>query len=187
MMRNLNKKKGFSLATAILMAMLFVLTGALVNDAKAGQKMNPCGVNPCGVSNPCGAKMKDASDITPIRKWQMNNYAKVAERGERLWVETTLGKSGKSCASCHPNGANLNSKPYPKYIKMADDVLTLDQMINFCMINPMKGKALSWNSQKMTALAAYVSNHSKAANPCGMKNPCGVMNPCAGKNPCGGM
>jgi cytochrome c len=72
---------------------------------------------------------------------------------------------------------------------MADDTLTLDQMINFCMINPMKGKRIEWNSQKMTALAAYVASHSGATNPCSVKNPCGVnpcaSNPCATKNPCG--
>jgi cytochrome c len=79
---------------------------------------------------------------------------------------------------------------------MADDILTLDQMINFCMKNPMKGKPLGWNSQRMTALAAYVTAHSDGGagganpcavnpcNPCAGKNPC-AANPCAGKNPCG--
>jgi len=112
-----------------------------------------------------------------IRKYRMTDEAAVLRLGERLWTDTTLGRSGSSCSTCHPGGALLNSRPYPKYIGMADDVLTLDQMINFCMKNPMKAKPLGWNSQKMTALAAYVTAHSggAAANPCSAKNPC---NPC---------
>ena len=60
-------------------------------------------------------------------------------------------------------------------MKMADDILTLDQMINFCMMNPMKGKPLSWQSVEMTALAAYARDHAtggETANPCAMKQPC---------------
>ena len=58
---------------------------------------------------------------------------------------------------------------------MAGDIVTMDQMINFCMINPMKGKPLAWNSQEMTALGAYITANSKeSAMP--------MMNPCAPKN-----
>ncbi|OGQ56049.1 MAG: hypothetical protein A3J24_05995 [Deltaproteobacteria bacterium RIFCSPLOWO2_02_FULL_53_8] len=55
------------------------------------------------------------------------------------------------------------------------------------MTNPMKGKPLAWNSQEMTALAAYItanSMESAAMNPCNMKNPCNLKNPCDMKNPC---
>ncbi len=198
-------KAGFSLAAAMLLTIALTLTVASVQDATAGQKMNPCGMNPCstkssnpcGIINPCGAKMSNPCGMSnpcsakmknkPIRNYPLKDYGKVVDRGERLWVDSTLGKSGLSCSTCHPKGktSNLNSKPYPKYIKMADDVLTLDQMINFCMVNPMKGKPLGWNSQKMTSLAAYVSNNSTGvANPCGTKNPCAINNPCSTNNPC---
>ena len=97
----------------------------------------------------------------PIRKWPLKNYKQVLKKGARLWNDTKLGTSGTSCASCHPNGALLSPKPYPRHIKMTGDIVTLDQMINFCMINPMKAKPLNWNSQKMTALAAYIMRQSR--------------------------
>src|SRR3990172_8532787 len=92
------------------------------------------------------------------------------------------------CAAKNPCG--MKNPPFPKYLKMPNDILTLDQMINFCMINPMKGKALKWNSSEITAIAAYVQANAKEegepANPCAMKHPCGRKHPCGMKNPCGG-
>lgn len=144
--------------------------------------------------NPCASKTK------PIRKKQVTDYKKLLKYGKKLWNDKKLGKAkGTSCNTCHPNGAMLNSKPYPKFINMASEILTVDQMINFCMLNPMKTKALKWNSKEMTALAAYITKHSmtkgqgkmkhdmmnpcmKMMNPCmKMKNPCmKMMNPCSG-------
>ncbi|MCK4738600.1 MAG: hypothetical protein KAT46_01505 [Deltaproteobacteria bacterium] len=137
--------------------------------------------------NPCSSKSM------PIRKKQVTNYKKLLKYGKKLWNDEKFGKAkGTSCNTCHPNGALLNSKPYPKYIKMAGEILTVDQMINFCMINPMKTKALKWNSKEMTAIAAYIAKHTMTKsqgkmkhdmmNPCmKMKNPCNkMMNPCSG-------
>ena len=130
-------------------------------------------------NNPCSSKVKQ------IRKYPLNSMDDVMERAEKLGNDTSLGKSGTSCATCHPDGADLKNEPYPRYIEMADDILTLDQMINFCMMNPMKGKPIKWNHQRMTALAAYVKTHSDGyGHPCGMKHPCG-SNPCSMKHPCG--
>ncbi len=130
------------------------------------------------MANPCAAKVKQ------IRKYPMKNMDKVLELGEKLWNDPNLGGAGISCATCHPGGKGLKNEPFPRYIKMADDILTLDQMINFCMINPMKGERLSWNHQKMTALAAYVKAHTgEEAHPCAVKHPCAAQ-PCA-KHPCG--
>ena len=115
-----------------------------------GKKKNPCEKNPCArnpcAKNPC-AKNPCASKNTPIRKKQVTDQKKLLTYGKALWNDEKLGKvKGTSCSTCHPGGALLNSKPYPRHIKMAGDILTLDQMINFCMINPMKAKPLKWNS-----------------------------------------
>jgi cytochrome c len=121
----------------------------------------------------------------PIRKTAITDNAKLMEMSEKLWNNTKLGKSGTACATCHADGKGLKKAPFPKYIKMANDILTLDQMINFCMMNPMKGKPLQWSSPEMTALAAYAQSHAKEegapANPCAAKNPCGMKNPCGKK------
>ena len=135
---------------------------------------NPCAANPCA-ANPCAANPCAAN--TPIRGDRVTDAQLLLEEGTRLWSDTGLGTSGFSCALCHPGGQGLYSEPYPKYIKMAGDIITLDQMINFCMKNPMKADYLPWNSAEMTALAAYVTaNISGPKNPC---NPGPAMNPCS--------
>lgn len=194
-MRLTNKR--ILLALSLTLSMVLTLAasgGALSADKHPGA--NPCAANPCAAMNPCSMKnpcaaIQASSDNVPIRRWPLKDYKKVVERGTLLWNDTRLGTSGVSCASCHPNGALLNAKPFPKHIKMTGDIVTLDQMINFCMINPMKAaKPLAWNSQKLTALAAYVTEQTLkkknpcAANPCSM-NPCATRNPCSMKNPCG--
>ena len=151
--------------------------------------MNPCATKEM-MKTPCDMKAMPAGGATPIREKAIKDPAKLARQGNALWADATLGTSGNSCSTCHPNGAGLKSTPWPKFISMADDTLTVDQMINFCMLNPMKAKPLEWNSQKMTALAAYVAANSgkggEAVNPCAMKkmkNPCDMKGNM--KNPCG--
>jgi len=90
--------------------------------------------------------------------------------GRRLFKESSLGTNGRSCNSCHlnmgksekkgPMGAMnfLNRKPYPHYFMMAKKVLSLDQTINFCIQMALKGKALTWDDPKLTALNAYISS-----------------------------
>jgi hypothetical protein len=96
--------------------------------------------------------------------------------GEKLWNDTSLSTVGVSCGTCHPDGAGLKSEDYPRYIKMAGDVLTKTQMINFCMLNPMQaGRVFPQNHQNLTYIEAYIKAH-EGSNPCGA-NPCGA-NPC---------
>lgn len=166
---------------------------------------NPCGgiKNPCGVKNPCSA----APDIKPIRSKHTKDYSKLIAMGKKLWNNDSLGKSGLSCMSCHDDHQDLYPEKglsWPRYVNMPQDILTLDQMINFCMINPMEGKQLNPNSIKMTAMAAYYMHYMKSSksmgkgqpmNPCGvempgrgeMQNPCSAEMPGKGKmrNPCG--
>lgn len=92
------------------------------------------------------------------------------KRGKMLFMDTKLGTVGMSCNSCHMEGGTKDGKMgemkikafnnlarfYPKYFMMAKKVMTLDQVINWCIVNPMKGEALTWDSQKLADLAAYV-------------------------------
>lgn len=183
-----------------VVAILMVLPLAVSSEVVSAAEKNPCASNPCGknpcMKNPCGKNpcAKNPCGANPcamkpkaIRKKAITDNAKLLEKGDKLWNDTKLGTSGLACGTCHPDGSGLKSDPFPKYIKMANDILTLDQMIGFCMMNPMKAKPLPWNSEKLTALATYAQTHGKGGepvNPCAMKQPCGKKNPCA-KNPCG--
>ncbi len=153
---------------------------------------NPCAANPCAAKNPCATN--PCASNPPLRNKAFKSNRKAVKAGKKLWNNTKLGTSGLSCNSCHSNGMQLNldkADPFPHYVAMPNDVVTLDQMINYCMVNPMKADALPWESREMTAMAAYyqhlVKKHKKGVmkNPCAA-NPCAMKNPCAGKNPCRG-
>ena len=163
-------KKEFGVLMAAVIFFAFTATVFAVEPAQSVQMAKEG--NPCAVKNPC------ASKNIPIRKNPIKDSARLKEMGEKLWGATALGTSGMACGTCHPNGTGLKKEPFPKYVNMTGDIVTMDQMINFCMMNPMKGKPLEWNSQEMTALAAYITANSKESaapmNPCAMKNPCGM-------------
>ncbi len=158
---------------------------------------NPCykhkAKNSCNPCNPCGG----ADKISFFRDHKFSNLKEAIFYGERLASDPSLGNSGKSCDKCHKGGRSFKKsikRSYPHYVKIAEDVVTLDQMINFCMVNHLKTKPLSYGSREMSALAAYtmaVYPQEYAANfghnPCAINegNPCAknACNPCA-KNAC---
>jgi thiosulfate dehydrogenase len=98
--------------------------------------------------------------------------AKSIENGKKLFNDKTLGTSGQTCNSCHMEGGtkagkmaemtvsafdNLAAK-YPKYLATAQRVMTLDQIVNWCILKAMQGKALAWDDQKLTDLTAYCAS-----------------------------
>ncbi len=88
----------------------------------------------------------------------------LAAAGQELWTDASLGTAGLSCASCHVGGAQFKDsfkQPYPHQVAMAKSMADLEsinaeQMVQFCMIVPMKGEPLAWDSRELAALAAYV-------------------------------
>jgi len=110
---------------------------------------------------------KQAAEVDPQAELQ-----KSIERGKALFMDANLGTSGMSCNSCHIEGGTKDHKmgemtmkafdnlaaKYPKYFMMGKRVATLDQVVNMCIANAMKGKPLSWDDQKLTDLAAYVAS-----------------------------
>jgi cytochrome c len=101
--------------------------------------------------------------------------AKSVANGKKLFNDKTLGTNEMTCNSCHMEGGTKDGKmgdmvvpawdnlapKYPKYFKMADRVYTLDQVVQFCIVNPLKGKALAWDDQKLTDLTAYCASVKK--------------------------
>ena len=92
-------------------------------------------------------------------------------RGKALFVDESLGTNGMSCNSCHVEGGTKPgkmgdmeippftdvAKKYPMYFKMAEKVMTLDQVINWCILTPMEGKPLTWDDQRLADLTTYVT------------------------------
>ena len=112
-----------------------------------GSMKNPCSMNPCS-----------ANVNTPIRSHAFDSFKQAAAAGKKLWGDESLGISGLACLSCHADNELLNLDrvgQFPHFVKMVGEVVSLDQMINYCMLNPMKGKQFAKNSKELTAMAAY--------------------------------
>jgi len=113
---------------------------------------NPC--NPCAMPSGQGT-----SHNTPIRPHAFDTFQQAVALGQKLWSDDEhLGENGVSCLSCHSGFDKLHfeaNQNFPHFVPMTGDVVTLDQMINYCLLNPMGGKALDPNSREMTAMAAF--------------------------------
>jgi len=91
-----------------------------------------------------------------LDRWNAE-YMSVVKQGRELWTSGTLGTNGVACAQCHPNGANTHPETYPKFQQQLGRVVPLRDMINWCLQNPLEGKALEANDPKMVAIEAYLS------------------------------
>ncbi len=72
------------------------------------------------------------------------------ELGKRLFNDTTLGTTGKSCNTCHTDGKDLS--------KAASIEKELPGIINACITQNLKGKALNVNSVEMKSLILYIKS-----------------------------
>jgi len=73
------------------------------------------------------------------------------EKGQQLFTSETLGTSGRSCATCHPDGQKL------KGVGSSDDN-ELAETVNRCITGPLKGKRLDPASSDMKSLVLYLKS-----------------------------
>lgn len=76
-------------------------------------------------------------------------------KGDGLWHNPGLGTNGLACGNCHPDGSASNPHTFPKFQTNLGKVGTLREMINWCIMVPMQGKALALDSEDMIAMEAY--------------------------------
>ena len=95
-----------------------------------------------------------------LNRWQ-EQFVKVVKDGRELWTSPTLGTNGVACAQCHPNAANTHPETYPKFQKQLGKVAPLWEMVNWCIRNPLEGKALAADDYKMIALQAYITQERR--------------------------
>jgi len=91
-----------------------------------------------------------------LERWQ-REFMTVVMEGEKLFHSSTLGKNKVSCDQCHPNGANTHPETYPKFQKQIGKVVSLFEMVNWCLRNPLEGESLAADDPKMVALLAYIT------------------------------
>ncbi len=71
------------------------------------------------------------------------------EKGKKLFHDPSLGTTGKSCNSCHPEGKGLEK---------AGSRPDLRDIINGCLTIPLKGKAIDPTSEEMESLVLYIKS-----------------------------
>ena len=94
--------------------------------------------------------------------------ADLVAKGEALWNDKSLSKKGKTaCSSCHKGNTRMFKKtflePYPHKAKMPfkkgkANTVSVEDMIQFCMIVPMKAQPFAWDSEDLAALVAYTED-----------------------------
>jgi len=95
-----------------------------------------------------------------VERWQ-GEFMSVVEKGRALWTSPDLGTNGVACAQCHPNGANTHPETYPKFQQQLGKVIALRDMINWCLQNPLEGKALKADDPDMVAIEAYLAHERR--------------------------
>ena len=83
------------------------------------------------------------------------------DRGKALFNDTKLGggTSGKSCATCHPDGKGLEGVGSKKEWKNpGGEFKSLEEAVNVCITMALKGTALDVKSEQMKDLVAYLNS-----------------------------
>ncbi len=99
-----------------------------------------------------------ADDFTEddLKRWNQE-FMSVVTSGEKLFHSPELGTNKVSCDQCHPNAANTHPETYPKFQQQLGRVITLSEMINWCIQNPLEGEPLPLDDARMTALLSYIT------------------------------
>ncbi len=88
-------------------------------------------------------------------RWD-REFMTVVMEGEKLF-HSALGSNKVSCDQCHPNAANTHPETYPKFQQQIGRVVSLFEMVNWCIRNPLEGDPLAADDPKMVALLSYIT------------------------------
>jgi len=79
------------------------------------------------------------------------------ERGKTLFNDPKAFGGKKSCNECHPDGRGLkNSAAKKEFHIMGKNQKSLEEAVNFCIVNANMGKAIDKNSDEMKDMVAYL-------------------------------
>ncbi len=87
-----------------------------------------------------------------------------AEVGRRLFNDPKLSAlNQRSCATCHTDRRTqapdlAKSPPWPHAVEAQGGVLTLDQMIQICLVKQMGLGSLPWDHNFIAALASHLES-----------------------------
>jgi thiosulfate dehydrogenase len=83
---------------------------------------------------------------------------KLAVAGSRVFHSADeLGSTiAVSCDMCHPHAANTHPETYPKFQTQIGQVALLRDMINWCLIHPVRADPMDADDPRMRAMEAYI-------------------------------
>jgi len=102
------------------------------------------------------AAAADPFSAEDVAHWQ-SQFMDVVQTGRALWVDPKLGANNVTCGQCHPNAADTHPETYPKFQKQLGRVVLLWEMINWCLRNPLEGRAMAPDDARLIALQAYMT------------------------------
>ncbi len=79
----------------------------------------------------------------------------VVHHGDDMWHGGAPQTNGLACGNCHPDGAAIGPQTFPKYQLDMGAVVTLRDMINWCIAVPLAGQMLDPNGDDMKSMEAY--------------------------------
>jgi len=89
-----------------------------------------------------------------LERWD-KEFMSVVTKGDKLF-HSAIGTNKVSCDQCHPNAANTHPETYPKFQQQLGRVVSLFEMVNWCIQNPLEGEPLLADDPKMVALLSYI-------------------------------
>jgi sulfur-oxidizing protein SoxA len=99
--------------------------------------------------------MQDDETANPGTLWVL--------QGESLWAKKA-GAAAKSCQDCHGDaeaGMKGVAAHYPAFDPILARPLDLEQRINHCRTEHQRAEPLTWESEDLLALTAFVARHSR--------------------------
>lgn len=88
------------------------------------------------------------------------------KQGKALFRDSSFADGEKACNACHPDGRGLKKAGQKKRFRiMGKTQNSLEEAVNFCIVNANKGKAISENSGDMKDMVAYIKSLGKEAAP----------------------
>jgi mono/diheme cytochrome c family protein len=88
-------------------------------------------------------------------------FAANVEKGKALFNDPKLGggAAGKSCNSCHMGGKGLEMAGEKKEFNiMGKKQQGIEEAVNFCIVNAVKGKAIDAKGKEMADIVAYIKS-----------------------------
>ncbi len=99
-----------------------------------------------------------AEAVSDISKYDSEFKASI-KRGEGLFHGgIKVSDTGVACVQCHPEASNTHAETYPKYQKQLGKVSQLWEMVNWCIENPLEGKARAADDKDMVDMIAYITD-----------------------------